>query len=74
MNKEQRKFKKVIKARIRHKIFERQQVGAKAKKDVMLKRERIAYKFDKLERKIEREKYIKNNPPVSQVMSPQKVV
>lgn len=74
MNKEQRKFKKVIKARIRHKIFERQQVGAKAKKDVMLKRERIAYKFDKLERKIEREKYIKNNPTVSQVMSPQKVV
>lgn len=74
MNKEQRKFKKVIKARVRHKIFERQQVGAKAKKDVMLKRERIAYKFDKLERKIEREKYIKNNPPVSQVMSPQKVV
>ena len=74
MNKEQKKFKKVIKARIRRKKFDRQQNEAKIKKDRILGKEKIAYKFDKLQKNIERMKYIRNNPPVSQAMSPQKVI
>lgn len=71
MNKEQKKFKKVIKARVKRRKFDRRQNEAKVKKDRILKKEKVVYKFDKLEKKIKREKYIRDNPPVSQIMSPQ---
>ncbi len=65
MNKEQKHFKKTMKQRAVRKKFEKRQIRAKLMKEEIVKKEKIAYKFDKLQKKIEREKYIKANPPVS---------
>ena len=64
MNKEQRKFKKVMKQRARRKKFDRIQVDAKIKKARIMQKEKINYKFDRLQRRIENDKNIKKSSPV----------
>ena len=59
-----------MKQRVRKRKFAKRQAGAKLKKDIILKKQRVEHKFNKLKKKIDKENELKKNPPVVQVLTP----